>query len=79
MIKYNNPYTQKIYDIIVPLLGDLMTQNIIKLQSKKIGKNEENLLPKDLPQLAEAIKSGLVIFLGSEAAKNISTKILAIK
>jgi len=77
--KYNNVYAQKVADIICPLLGDLMTHNIIKIQSKKIGRTEETLTLSDIPKLAEAIKTGLVIFLGSDAATSIGMKILNIK
>jgi hypothetical protein len=73
--KYSNYYTQEVYNIVAPLLGDLMTQNVLKIQIKKIGRTEEDLSGSDLPKLAEGIKTGLVIFLGSDAAKNISSKI----
>jgi hypothetical protein len=76
--KYRNKYCQEIYNIIEPLLGDIMTQNVLKLQSKRIGKTEETLLDSDMPKMAEAIKTGLSIFLGSEASKNIAMKILKI-
>ena len=73
--KYTNSYSSEIYKIIEPLLGDMMTQNVIKLQAKKIGKNEETITASDLPKLAEAMKAGLSIFLGSEASGQIALKI----
>jgi hypothetical protein len=76
--KYNNNYTQEVYNILAPLLGDLMTQNVLKIQVRKIGRTLEDISRSDLPQLAEGIRGGLVIFLGSEAAKNISSKIQSI-
>jgi len=76
--KYSNRYSQEIYKLIEPLLGDIMTQNIIKFQAKKIGKNEDTIAATDLPKLAEAIKIGLTIFLGSEASGKIATSVLKI-
>jgi hypothetical protein len=73
--KYNNKYSKEIYRLIEPLLGDIMTQNIIKLQSKKIGKTEETLVASDLPNLAEAIRMGLSIFIGSEASGRIAASV----
>jgi hypothetical protein len=73
--KYNNRYSQEVYKIIEPLLGDIMTQNVLKLQIKKIGKTEETIVASDLAKLAETIKSGLSIFLGSDASNNIAAKI----
>jgi hypothetical protein len=78
MMKYKNPYSQQAYDIIMPLVGDLMTQNILKIQSHHIGKTEETLSKDDIPKLALSIKSGLTIFVGSVAADTISSKILSI-
>jgi hypothetical protein len=75
---YNNRYCQEIYNIIFPLLGELMTYNVLKFQIKNIGKTEDNITTSDLPALAEAVKNGLTIFLGSEASRNIATKILNI-
>jgi len=78
MTKYKNHYSQHIYDIIMPLVGDIMTQNILKIQSKKLGKNEESLTKDDIPKLALSIKAGLTVFVGSDAANTISTKVSGI-
>jgi len=77
--KFNNPITQKVYDIILPLLGDIMTQNVLKIQSRKIGKTEEGISAEDLPKLAESLKNGLMIFLGSEGASALANKVLNVK
>ena len=50
-------------------------QNVLKIQTRKIGKNEEILVAMDMPELAESIKVGLVIFVGSDVAKTIATNI----
>ena len=79
MANYKNRYTQKTYEILFPLLGDIMAQNVLKIQTRKIGKNEEILVAMDMPELAESIKVGLVIFVGSDVAKTIATNISLIK
>ena len=76
--KYNNPITQKVYEIILPLLGDIMTQNVLKIQAKKLGKTEEELTYENLPKLAESLKNGLMVFLGSEGANSLAHKVLNI-
>lgn len=76
--KYQNNYAQKVYEIILPLLGDVMAQTVLKTQTKKIGKSEELITIADIPKLAEAIRMGLTIFLGSEGANNVAAKIAKI-
>ncbi len=76
--KYTNIYAQKVYEIILPLLGEVMTQTVLKTQTKKIGKTEDMLTSADMAKLAEAIRTGLVIFLGSDGANGIASKIAKI-
>jgi hypothetical protein len=78
MVTFNNPYAKKVYDILLPLLGDLMAQSVLKIQSTKIGKGYELLTKQDMPKLAESIASGLIIFLGSDGAKDVASKIAEI-
>jgi hypothetical protein len=75
MKAYTNEYTQKVYDILEPLIGDLIARGTIKTQSAALGTNEENLKPSDLAKLSESIRKGLVIFLGSDSASKIASKI----
>jgi hypothetical protein len=75
MKTYNNPYTRKIFEIINPLIGDLMAAGVLKTQAKKLGIDEESLTPRQIPELAERIKLGLVLFLGSDMASRVSKKI----
>jgi len=77
-IKYQNIYAQKVYETILPLLGEVMAQTVLKTQTKKIGKTEEMLTIADMPKLAEAVRLGLTIFLGSEGANNVASKIARI-
>jgi hypothetical protein len=72
---YENKYTQAIYDILEPLVGKSMTQGAIKAQIKAIGSTEETLTRNDLQRLSEGVKKGLVIFIGSDAAQKVASKI----
>ncbi len=78
-IKYKNILAQNIYNIMFPLLGDIMTQNVLKIQLKKLGKTEETIEHDDLPIIADAIKNGLTIFLGSEKSSMVAGQIMSIK
>jgi hypothetical protein len=78
MKTYINPYSQKIYFILSPLIGDVMSQAVIRTQSQKIGATDESLSQKQIPILAEEIRKGLVLFIGSESAKQVSQKIAEI-
>lgn len=79
MSSYNNIYAQKIYEILVPLIGDMMTKGTLKTQASKLGITEEAIAPNHLPALAEELRKGLVAFLGSDAAKAVAAKILSIR
>jgi len=79
MSKYTNSYSQKVYEVLLPLLGDLMAQSVLKIHTIKVGTSIENLNSTKLAALAESIKSGLIIFLGSDAAQTISAKIMNIR
>lgn len=72
---YTNEYTQKVFDILEPLAGKSMAQAILKVQCAAIGCTEETLQLKDMPELAERIKKGLVVFLGSEKAQAVALKV----
>jgi len=78
MITYKNSYTQKIYAILIPLIGDYMARGVIKNQVAKLGLTEENVAKKDLQNLAEGIKKGLMAFIGSEKANQVASKIISI-
>jgi hypothetical protein len=78
MANYNNPYTQKIYALLIPLIGGFMAQSVIKTQAAKLGLTEEKIAKNDLPNLAEGIRKGLMVFIGSDGAKQVASKITAI-
>jgi len=72
---YSNIIAQKIYDILSPLVGDVMAKSTLRIQTNNIGCKEDTLQQKDLPKLAEAIRKGLVIFIGSDTASKVADKI----
>jgi hypothetical protein len=78
MSKYTNSYSQKVYEVLLPLLGDLMAQSVLKIHTIKVGTTIENLNANQMPALAQSIRSGLIIFLGSDAAQTICAKIMSI-
>lgn len=79
MKTYTNPYSQKIYLIISPLIGDLISASVLKTQTQKLGITEEQVTSKHLPQLSEGIRQGLNLFLGSDVASQVAKKITEIK
>jgi hypothetical protein len=75
MKTYNNSISQNIYNILSPLIGDIMAQGVLKSQSEKIGATDESISVAHLPKLSEEIRKGLVLFLGSDKAKLIAQRI----
>jgi|WetSurMetagenome_2_1015567.scaffolds.fasta_scaffold651500_2 hypothetical protein len=79
MKEYKNPYTRQMLDILKPLVGELMAVSIIKTQSAKICIDEEHINIANLPILAEGVRKGLVVFIGSDNAQQVGAKVLKIK
>jgi hypothetical protein len=79
MRTYTNIYAQKIYAIISPLVGDIMAAGILKSQVLRLNISEEQITVKHIPQLAESIRQGLVLFTGSGIAEQVAKKIAEIK
>jgi hypothetical protein len=75
MKTYNNKYIQQINSILLPILGEFMTEATIKNRCEKISKNVENIDVEDLNHLADSIKIGLIVFIGTEKANEIAEKI----
>jgi hypothetical protein len=78
MKHYNNEYAQKVHEILSPLVGDMMSRGILKSQTAAIGLDEESLTKASLPKLADGVKKGLVIFLGSDTAQKVAERICQI-
>jgi hypothetical protein len=76
MTNYKNQYAQKIYEIIFPVLGELMAKGSLRTQCNNLGITEETIQSKDLPSLSEKLRKGLVLFLGTEGSMQIASKIM---
>lgn len=72
---FQNLLAQKIYDILHPLIGDAMAKSAIKRHALSAGCDAETIKHKDLSQLAEGIRKGLTIFIGTDTASKVATKI----
>jgi hypothetical protein len=75
MDRYTNKYSQQVFEILSPLLGDLMAQSVIKIHTIKVGKNPETITSADIQKFSESIQNGITIFLGTDVAKTVGTKI----
>ena len=74
-MEYSNDLTNKIFTLLAPLLGTMMSDATLKVQCKKIGASLETLRGSDLPAFAKNLEMGLVIFVGSYKAREISSRI----
>ena len=72
---YSNPLTNRIYRELIPLLGTMMSDATLKVQCKKIGASLDNLSSSHLPAFTKNLEMGLVIFIGSDRAKEVSSRI----
>jgi hypothetical protein len=79
MKEFKNLYARKILEILKPLVGEYMAMGVLKTQTGLLGTNEDSIMQKDLPRLADGISRGLSIFLGSEASQKIRSQIAEIK
>ncbi|MFN8255816.1 MAG: hypothetical protein U0W24_09025 [Bacteroidales bacterium] len=75
MAQYTNKYSQQVFEILSPLLGNIMAQSIINIHTLKVGKNPETLTNADIQKFSESIQNGITIFLGTDVAKTVGTKI----
>ncbi len=69
---------RRIEIVLTPLLGELMAITTVKLQCSKMGIKPEELGYPDLPTLAKNIERAVIIFLGSDKAKELSQSIVRI-
>ena len=75
MAIYDNQYAQKIYEIIAPVLGDIMAKGALRSQCKKIGISEDSIQQKDIALFSENLKKAMVLFVGSDNASHLANKI----
>lgn len=71
-----NLLVNRVFGLLQPLVGSIIAENAIETQMRKIGISDiEDLTHKDLPPLAEELRKGLVIFIGSSNARLVASKI----
>lgn len=75
MSTYSNIYAQQIHKMLTPLIGDTIAQGAIRWQCNKLGISENDIRRDHLAVLAEGIRRGLVMFIGTEEAKRVSDRI----
>lgn len=75
MTQYTNPLTQKVFDILKPLVGVYMAQGVLKVLFGRLGISDASLSKNDLPKLADELSKGLVTFLGSDVTNRIVAQI----
>jgi hypothetical protein len=79
MKEYNNIYTKKIYAALVPIIGEIVAQGVLKSQAGKLGKDIESLTYDDSTKIINGLRSGLEIFIGYEAANQVAQRIEQIR
>ena len=75
MTTYTNQYAQKIYEIIYPVLGELMAKGSLRVHCNNLGITENTIQQKDLKAISERLRKGLILFLGTEGAIQTASKI----
>jgi hypothetical protein len=78
-MKSENKLTLQIYGLLRPLIGPVMAEAAIMIQSRKAGKNHDTIDERDLPALADLITHSLIVFLGTDGAARIAEKIKKLK
>ena len=68
---YQNPLTNRIIELLVPLVGKVMAESVIKVQTQKLGIDPEKVSAGDLAKIAEKFASHIRIFVGTEKALQI--------
>lgn len=79
MMKYNNLYAQKIFDLLSPVIGELMSKGAIRSQCNRLGISEEMIKRDHIESIAEGIRKSMLLFVGGDGARQISDRILRFK
>lgn len=72
---YRNMFAQKIFDILAPIIGELMSKGAIRSQCNRLGITEDSIQKKDLLQISEGIRKAMMLFVGTDGARQISDRI----
>ncbi len=68
----------KIMEILTPLLGELMAKATLKIQCEKAGVAPDAIGRPHLAAVSTGIEKSMVVFVGSDKAKDVTKKILAL-
>lgn len=67
---------EKIIELLTPGIGKLMATSSVKAQCNTLGIPMDSIPADKLPALAKNLSTALVMFIGSEKAKEMENKIL---
>jgi hypothetical protein len=76
---YNNHLAQQIYSILIDYIGETIAKGSIRSQCAKLGINEEAIKVEHLNPIAEGVRRGLVLFIGTEQSMHVYNKITRCK
>lgn len=69
----------QITELLTPGAGKMMAESVVKNYCKKNKITPDRLTAAALPEIAQAAALGLKIFIGSDNARKMAEKILALK
>jgi len=75
MNTYFNIYAKSIFELLSPIIGELMAKGAIRSQCNKLGISEEMIQKKDMATISEGIGKAMMLFIGTEGAKQLVEKI----
>jgi hypothetical protein len=66
---------QQILNYLAPMLGEATAANLLRHYCVKMRISVEEINPEQLPQLAEAMRPMLAVWLGSEGAAQVAQEL----
>lgn len=79
MTKYDNIYAQSIFELLSPVIGELMSKGAIRSQCNRLGISEEMIKREHVDIIAEGIRKAMLLFVGGDGARQISDRIIKLK
>ncbi|MEW6209288.1 MAG: hypothetical protein AB1631_13030 [Acidobacteriota bacterium] len=70
---------QQILNYLAPMLGAATAANLLRHYCVKMGISAEDIKQDQLPQLAEAMRPMLAVWLGSEGAMQVAQELRQLK
>jgi len=74
-----NSVLDKIKEILVPKLGESVTDSALRVNCKRIGISPEEITKSQIPELVKNLKATLMLFFEDEEVKEVSQEIVSIK